>query len=177
MGYWVILLLASCWDYYTYNVFQGRKVMARLELNRVILAGNLTYPPELKFTKSGLPVTTFSIALNKTFKNQAGETKKSTDFVRVVVWGKTAENCKSYLVKGQQVLVEGSIRSRQWETKDGKKASTIEIVASRVHFLDKPRSDKQVEIAKDETKVEEEVFADEEEADILISESEEEVPF
>lgn len=103
--------------------------------NRVYLMGNLTRDPELRYIPSGAAVTTFDIAVNRVYTTQAGEKKKDTCFIRVVVWGKVAEACGEYLSKGSPVFVEGRLQSRSWVNQEGQKRSTIEVVASNVQFL------------------------------------------
>ena len=102
-------------------------------LNNVVLIGNLTRDPELRYTPSGLPVATLRIAVNRNFTNQQGEIE--TDFFNVVVWRTQAEKCAEYLAKGRQISVTGRLQSRSWEGNDGQRRSTIEIVADRVVFL------------------------------------------
>jgi single-strand DNA-binding protein len=103
--------------------------------NKVMLMGNLTRDPELRYIPSGAAVTTFTIAVNRIYNTQAGEKKKDTCFVRVVVWGKMAEVCGEYLSKGSPAFVEGRLQSRNWVGQDGQKRSTIEVVANNVQFL------------------------------------------
>ena len=97
--------------------------------------GNLTRDPELRYVPSGTAVATFSIAVNRVFKAQSGEKKEETSFVRIVVWARRAEVCAEYLKKGSPVFVEGRLRSRSWETQDGQKRNTMEVIASSVQFL------------------------------------------
>ena len=104
-------------------------------LNRVLLIGNLTRDPELRYIPSGQPVTTFTIAVNRTYLSTTGEKKEDVNFLRVVVWGKRAEVCHEYLKKGSPVFVEGRLQSRNWEGTDGTKRSTVEVVAQNVQFL------------------------------------------
>jgi single-strand DNA-binding protein len=104
-------------------------------LNMVVLAGNLTRDPELKFLPSGSAVCNFSMAMNRKWKAQNGEWKDEVTFVGVVVWGKAGEACGEYLKKGSPVLVEGRLQSRSWETQDGQKRSILEVVATRAQFL------------------------------------------
>lgn len=103
--------------------------------NRVILAGNLTRDPELRYIPSGQAVTNFTVAINRNYITQAGERREETNFIPVVVWGKQAENCNQYLSKGSPVLVEGRLQQRSWETQEGQKRTIIEVVADRVVFL------------------------------------------
>lgn len=104
-------------------------------LNKVLLIGNLTRDPELRYVPSGTAVATFTIAVNRVYTSQAGEKKEETSFVRVVVWGRRAEVCGEYLRKGSPVFIEGRLQSRNWETQDGQKRSTIEVIADNVQFL------------------------------------------
>ena len=104
-------------------------------LNKVLLMGNLTRDPELRYIPSGQAVTSFSIAVNRVYLSQSGEKKEEVSFIRCVVWGKRAEVCNEYLKKGSPVFVEGRLQSRSWEAQDGTKRSTIEVVALNVQFL------------------------------------------
>ncbi|MBL7072193.1 MAG: single-stranded DNA-binding protein [Candidatus Omnitrophica bacterium] len=104
-------------------------------MNKVFLMGNLTRDPELRYVPSGSAVANFSVAVNRTYKDNAGERKEDTSFLRVVVWGKMAEICGEYLTKGRQVLVEGRLKSRTWETPEGQKRNAVDVVATSVQFL------------------------------------------
>jgi len=106
-------------------------------LNRVLLMGNLTKDLEIKYVKTGQPVTNIRLAVNRAYTTQTGEKKEEVCFVNVVVWGKQAESCHTYLRKGSSVFVEGRLQSRSWESDDGKKNSILEVVADRVQFLDR----------------------------------------
>ncbi len=106
--------------------------------NKVLILGNLTRDPELRYIPSGQAVTTFTVAVNRTYVAQSGEKKEEVSFVRVVVWGRSAENCNEYLKKGSSVFVEGRLQSRSWDAPDGTKRSTIEVVAQTVQFLGRP---------------------------------------
>lgn len=106
-------------------------------LNRVILIGNLTRDPELKFTPSGSPVAGFGLAVNRTYTNKQGERVENTDFFNIVVWAKLAELCAEYIRKGSPVAIEGRLQSRSWET-EGQKRSVVEVVAENVQFLGRP---------------------------------------
>ena len=108
--------------------------------NKVLLMGNLTRDPELRFIPSGQAVATFSIAVNRTYLAATGEKKEEVTFVRVVVWGKRAELCHEYLKKGYPAFVEGRLQSRSWDAPDGTKRSTIEVIAQNVQFLGRPKS-------------------------------------
>lgn len=115
--------------------------------NRVILAGNLTRDPELRYIPSGQPITNFTVAINRNYTTQAGERKEETSFIPIVVWGKQAETCNQYLSKGRAVLVEGRLQQRSWENQEGQRRSVIEVVADRVVFLGgaKPPEEESIE--------------------------------
>lgn len=102
--------------------------------NRVILAGNLTRDPELRYTPSGKAVTSFGLAVNNRYR-VGDEWKEDTCFVDITVWGKQAENCAEYLNKGRNALVEGRLNYRTWETDEGQRRSKLEVVALNVQFL------------------------------------------
>ena len=105
-----------------------------VSLNRVLLIGNLTRDPELRYTPAGTPVANIRLAVNSSFKDQAGQRKEETCFVTVVVWSKQAEICNQYLKKGRPVFIEGRLIYRSWEA-EGKTRSTMEVRADRVQFL------------------------------------------
>jgi len=109
-------------------------------LNKVLLIGNLTRPPELRYTPNGTPVSDLRLAVNRSYSTQGGERRQETHFFTVVVWGKQAESCGEYLDKGSQVMVEGRLQTREWETKDGQKRNVVEVVAERVQFLGRPKA-------------------------------------
>jgi single-strand DNA-binding protein len=104
-------------------------------VNRVILIGNLGRDPELRYVQSGQAVTTFSVATNDRWTDRDGKPQERTEWHRVVVWGKQAENCANYLAKGRSVYIEGRLQTREWEDKEGQKRQTTEIVAQTVQFL------------------------------------------
>lgn len=108
--------------------------------NKVLLMGNLTRDPELRYIPSGQAVCSFTVAVNRAYNAQSGEKKEEVSFIRVVVWAKTAENCNEYLKKGSPVFVEGRLQSRTWDAQDGTKRSTIEVVAQSVQFLSRAPS-------------------------------------
>ncbi len=103
--------------------------------NKVILVGNLTRDPELRYTPQGTAVTSFRIAVNSKFK-QGDDLRQDTLFIDVVVFGKQAESCGEYLNKGSAALVEGRLRERKWES-EGQQRSKVEIIAQTVRFLPK----------------------------------------
>lgn len=102
-------------------------------LNKVYLIGNLTRDPEEKALPSGMKVTSFSVATNRRYKDQAGAWQEATEYHNVVVFGRQAETSAQYLHKGNSVLVEGRMQTRSWE-KDGQKQYRTEVVAERVQF-------------------------------------------
>ena len=102
--------------------------------NKVILVGNLTRDPELRYTGGGVPVANFSIAINRRYR-QNEEQREETVFVDIVVFQKQAENCAQYLSKGRSVLVEGRLVQRSWTTDEGQKRNKIEVLAQNVQFL------------------------------------------
>ena len=102
--------------------------------NRVILMGNLTRDPEVRYLPSGKPVAAFGMAMSSKYRTQDGQEHEDVCFVNCEVYGKQAENCGKYLTKGRQVLVEGRLHYEQWE-KDGQKRNALKVVADRVQFL------------------------------------------
>lgn len=103
-------------------------------MNKVFLIGNLTKDPEMRSTQSGVAVCNFTIAVNRRFRNQQTG-QQETDFLNVIAWRQLAELCNKYLAKGRKVAVTGSIQTRTYETKDGSKRTTWDIVADEVEFL------------------------------------------
>src|SRR5271156_5546299 len=103
--------------------------------NKVLLLGNLTRDPEVKYTPKGTAVCDLGLAVNDSYKAQDGTIKETVTFVDIEVWGRTAENCKQYLTKGRPVFVEGQLRLDQWETPQGEKKSRLKVRADRVQFL------------------------------------------
>ena len=107
-------------------------------LNSVILIGRLTKEVELKYTPNGKAVANFTLAVDRPFKNQAGE--KEADFIPIVVWGKAAENTAQYMGKGSQVAIDGRMQVRTYDDKEGQKRWITEVVANNVKFLDSKKS-------------------------------------
>ncbi|ELD8328432.1 single-stranded DNA-binding protein [Listeria innocua] len=103
-------------------------------MNRVVLVGRLTKDPELRYTPAGVAVTTFTLAVNRTFTNQNGE--READFIQCVVWRKPAENAANFLKKGSLAGVDGRVQTRNYEGNDGKRVYVTEIVAESVQFLE-----------------------------------------
>ena len=104
-------------------------------VNKVILVGNLGKDPEVRFTPNGRALAKFSVATSEKWTDQQGQKQERTEWHNIVVWGKQAETCGQYLSKGRQVYVEGSIRTRNYDDKDGNKKYITEIVARDVRFL------------------------------------------
>jgi single-strand DNA-binding protein len=104
-------------------------------VNKVIVLGNLGRDPELRHTTGGKAVATLSVATNEHWTDQSGERQERTEWHRIVVWGRPAENCAQYLAKGRSVFVEGRLQTRKWEDRDGNDRYTTEIVADSVQFL------------------------------------------
>jgi single-strand DNA-binding protein len=104
-------------------------------LNKVMIIGRLGRDPEMRYTPSGRPVTTFSVATSRSWNTSEGERRTETEWFNVVAWGSLAEICKQYLNKGQQVYVEGRLQTRYWEDNDGNKHSSTEIVANEMIML------------------------------------------
>ena len=107
-------------------------------MNRVVLVGRLTKDPDLRYTPNGVPVATFTLAVNRTFTNQQGE--KETDFINCVVWRRPAENVANFLKKGSLAGVDGRIQTRNYEGQDGKRVYVTEVSAESVQFLEPKNS-------------------------------------
>lgn len=104
-------------------------------LNKVMIIGNVGRDPEMRYTPSGRPVTSFSVATSRTWTSNEGERHEETEWFNVVAWGNLAEICKSHLNKGQQVYVEGRLQTRGWEDDSGKKHFRTELVANEMILL------------------------------------------
>ena len=103
--------------------------------NRIILIGRLTRDPELRYVPSGAPVASFTLAVDRPFRDQQGN--RETDFIDIVAWRKLAEQVSQYMSKGRMVAVEGRLQIRSYETQDGQKRKVSEVVADGVRFLDR----------------------------------------
>ena len=110
-------------------------------INRVVLVGRLTKDPDLRYTPNGVPVASFTLAVNRTFSKQQGE--READFINCVVWRKPAENVANYLKKGSLAGVDGRIQTRNYEGQDGRRVYVTEVVAESVHFLEPKNENKQ----------------------------------
>jgi single-strand DNA-binding protein len=106
-----------------------------MSLNKVMLIGNLGKDPEVRFTGGGRAVARFPLATSEVWNDAEGQRQERTEWHNIVVWGKQAETCGQYLAKGRQVFIEGSVRSRQYDDKEGNKRYITEIIAQRVQFL------------------------------------------
>ncbi len=106
--------------------------------NRVILIGRLTRDPELRYVPSGAPVASFTLAVDRPFRDQQGN--RETDFIDIVAWRKLAEQVSQYVTKGRLVAVEGRLQIRSYETQDGQKRKVAEVVADGIRFLDRART-------------------------------------
>ena len=107
-------------------------------LNKVMLIGNLTKDPELRYTPQGTAVANLRMAVNRRYRDKNQELKEEVCFITAVVWNKQAETCNQYLHKGSSVFVEGRLQSRSWEDNTGAKRSVIEVRAERVQFMGSP---------------------------------------
>ena len=104
-------------------------------LNKVQIIGHLGKDPEMRYTPSGKPVTTFTVAVSRTWNSADGERHNETEWFNVVAWGTLAEICKQYLVKGQQVYVKERLKTGRWDDKEGVKHTSVEIVANEMMML------------------------------------------
>lgn len=106
-------------------------------LSKIMLIGNLGSDPEMRFTPNGKAVTSFRLATNYRYTTSAGESREETDWFRITVFGKQAEQCNQFLTKGRQVYVEGRLHARNWQGQDGQMRTSLEVIANRVLFLGK----------------------------------------
>ncbi len=104
-------------------------------INKVILIGNLGRDPEIRYTTSGQAVANFTIATTEGHTNKDGDKQEYTEWHRIVAWGRLAEICGEYLSKGKMIYVEGSLRTRSWEDKEGKTRWTTEVIARNMQML------------------------------------------
>lgn len=108
-------------------------------LCKVMIIGNLGRDPEMRYTATGKPVTSFTVAVNRNYSTPEGERKEETEWFRVTAWDRLAETCNEVLAKGRKVYVEGRLQTRTWEGQDGQKRTSIEIIASNMILLDRPK--------------------------------------
>jgi single-strand DNA-binding protein len=104
-------------------------------LNKVMVIGHLGRDPEMRYTPSGRPVTTFSVATSRSWTTSGGERRTQTEWFNIVAWGSLAEICNQYLTKGQQVFIEGRLQTRRWDDEEGNRRSTVEVVAKEMIML------------------------------------------
>lgn len=142
--------------------------MAR-HYNRVILIGNLTRDPELRYTPSNTAVTDFGLAVNRNYQDGSGEWQEDTTFVDITVWGRQAENASQYLTKGSRVFLEGRLNFDQWENDQGDTRSKLDVTAERLTFLDASSDEVEGEPQGDSP--------DEILDDVDVEETEDDIPF
>ncbi len=104
-------------------------------LNKVMVIGSVGRDPEMRYTPSGRPVTSFSVATTRSWTNSEGERREETEWFNVVAWGNLAEICKQHLRKGRQVYIEGRLQTRSWEDQGGRKRFCTELVANEMILL------------------------------------------
>jgi single-strand DNA-binding protein len=112
-------------------------------LNKVMIIGRLGRDPEMRYTPSGKPVTTFSVATHRSWNTSEGERRTETEWFNVVAWGSLAEICKEYLSKNRLVYIEGRLQTRRWDDAEGVKHTSVEIVANEMIMLDERRENDQ----------------------------------
>ena len=122
-------------------------------LNKVMLIGHLGRDPEMRYTPSGRPVTTFSLAVSRSWNTSDGQRRNETEWFKIVAWGNLAEICKKYLQKGSQVYIEGRLQNRKWQDSEGNPRTSVEVVAHDMVMLNrrhKPQEDTQSPDADDD---------------------------
>jgi single-strand DNA-binding protein len=107
-----------------------------MTLNKVLIIGNVGTDPEMRYTPSGAPVTSFRVATNRRYTTSEGEQREETEWFRVNAWNRLAETCNQYVTKGMKVYVEGRLKSSPWIDRDGQARAGNEITANEVKFLD-----------------------------------------
>lgn len=111
------------------------------DLNKILIMGRTGSAPEVRYTQSGQAVCSFSVATCKRFKDKDGNLQSKTTWHRAVCWGKQAESCAKFLIKGSRVFIVGEIETRQWQNKEGVVQYATDVVVSEINFLDKPKSE------------------------------------
>lgn len=106
-----------------------------MSVNKVILLGRVGKDPEIRYTANGEPVANFTLATNEKFTDRTNTRQERVEWHKIVVWGRQAEACKNYVVKGKQLLIEGKIQSKEWTDKEEQKRTSFEILATQVHFV------------------------------------------
>ena len=132
-------------------------------LNKVMVIGHLGKDPEMRYTPSGRPVTTFTVAVSRSWNTADGERRSETEWFNIVAWGNLAEICKQYLHKGQQVYIEGRLQTRRWEDKEGQKHTNVEVVANEMMMLGDRRDNNKSTQESDQDEEIAEPMADEDE--------------
>jgi len=132
-------------------------------LNKVMVIGHLGRDPEMRYTPSGRPVTTFTVAVSRSWNTADGERRTETEWFNIVAWGNLAEICKQYLHKGQQVYIEGRLQTRRWEDKEGQKHTSVEVVANEMMMLGDRRDSNNHSQESDQDGESSEQIADEDE--------------
>ncbi len=120
-------------------------------LNKVMIIGHLGRDPEMRYTPSGRPVTSFSVATSRTWVSAEGDRREETEWFNVVAWGSLAEICKAHLTKNQQVYIEGRLQTRGWEDDNGKKHYRTELVANEMILLGDRRSTNEADFYADDS--------------------------
>ena len=110
-------------------------------LNKVLLIGKLGRDPEMRYTPSGRPVTTFSLGASRSWNTSDGEKRTEIEWFNIVAWGNLAEICKQYLAKSRLVYVEGRLQTRHWEDTEGNRHSSVEVIANEMIMLDERRDE------------------------------------
>ena len=108
-------------------------------LNKVMVIGHLGRDPEMRYTPSGRPVTTFTVAVSRSWNTADGERRSETEWFNIVAWGSLAEICKQHLTKGQVVYIEGRLQTRHWDDNEGNKHTSVEVVANEMIMLSERR--------------------------------------
>ena len=132
-------------------------------LNKVMVIGHLGKDPEMRYTPSGRPVTTFSVAVSRSWNTADGERRTETEWFNIVAWGNLAEICKQYLNKGQQVYIEGRLQTRRWEDKENQKHTSVEVVANEMMMLGDRRDNNKQSEESEQEEDQSEPIADEDE--------------
>jgi len=125
--------------------------MSSRSLNKVILIGNLTRDPELRYTPQGTAVCTFGVATNRSWMTDGGEKREDTEFHRIVAWNKLAELCSQLLFKGRKVYIEGRLQTRSWVSQDGSQRQVTEIISEEMIILDNRQAEEVKEIPQEKT--------------------------
>ncbi len=131
-------------------------------VNKVILIGNLGRDPEIRYTTSGQAVANFTLATTEVRTNKDGKKNEFTEWHRIVAWGRMAEICGEYLSKGRTVYIEGTLRTRSWEDKEGRKRQTTEVVAQNMQMLGGPSGEKTASTSDAQEKITEDFESGEE---------------